>query len=66
VHGIDWGTVPTWISSVLTSGSLLLGFYILLRDRREEERSQAALVVCWNDDRDDSEYVKISTLLTDP
>lgn len=59
MHGINWGTVPTWISSILTSGSLLLGFYILLRDRRKEERSQAALVVCWNDYRDDSEYVKI-------
>jgi hypothetical protein len=31
----------------LTSGTLALGFYILLRDRRKEERSEAALVVCW-------------------
>jgi hypothetical protein len=31
---IDWGNVPAWVGAVLTGGSLLLGFYILLRDRR--------------------------------
>ncbi|WP_167504693.1 hypothetical protein [Streptomyces malaysiensis] len=44
---IDWGTFPTWVSAVLTGGSLLLGFYILLRDRRKEERREASSVVCW-------------------
>jgi len=47
VHGLDWGTVPAWASAILTSGSLLLGFYILLRDRRKEERQEAAQVICW-------------------
>ncbi|MBB6078664.1 hypothetical protein HNR57_004606 [Streptomyces paradoxus] len=31
---------------MLTGGSLLLGFYILLRDRRKEEREEANLVTC--------------------
>lgn len=42
--GLDWGTVPAWVGSILTGGSLLLGFYILLRDRRNSERAQAELV----------------------
>jgi hypothetical protein len=42
---MDWGTVPTWVSAFLTGGSLLLGFYILLRDRRKEERAEARKLV---------------------
>ncbi|HXC79250.1 MAG TPA: hypothetical protein VNU19_19630, partial [Candidatus Acidoferrum sp.] len=42
---IDWGNVPAWVASILTGGSLLLGFYILLRDRRKEERRQARRIV---------------------
>jgi hypothetical protein len=44
---IDWGSAPAWASAILTSGSFALGFYVLLRDRRKEERSEASLVVCW-------------------
>jgi len=44
---LDWGTVPAWVGAILTSGSLALGFYVLLRDRRKEERTEASLVVCW-------------------
>lgn len=43
--GLDWGTVPAWASAILTSGSLLLGFYILLRDRRKEETEEARKLV---------------------
>ncbi|MGC5236853.1 hypothetical protein [Streptomyces albogriseolus] len=42
---MDWGTVPTWVSAILTGGSLLLGFYILLRDRRKEETAEARKLV---------------------
>ncbi|WP_143548831.1 hypothetical protein [Rhodococcus sp. ACPA1] len=38
---VDWGNIPAWIGSILTGGSLLLGFYILLRDRWKEEKEQA-------------------------
>ena len=41
---LDWGTVPAWVGSILTGGSLLLGFYILLRDRRNREIEQARQV----------------------
>lgn len=42
---VDWGDIATWVQSLLTGGSLLLGFYILLRDRRKEERRQVERVV---------------------
>ncbi len=45
MSGVDWGTVPAWASAILTSGSLLLGFYILLRDRRKEEKGEARKLV---------------------
>ena len=41
---IDWGNVPAWAGSILTSGSLALGFSILRRDRQKEEREQASKV----------------------
>ncbi|MFI2765808.1 hypothetical protein ACH5A3_44730 [Streptomyces echinatus] len=44
---MDWGTVPAWASAVLTSGTLALGFYILLRDRKKEEREEANRVIFW-------------------
>ncbi|MEU6019507.1 hypothetical protein ABZ826_37680 [Streptomyces sp. NPDC047515] len=47
--GVDWGTVPAWASAILIGGSLLLGFYILLRDRRKGERADAQGVICWTD-----------------
>lgn len=40
-HDIHWGDAPGWVGAVGTAGALLLGFYILLRDRRMEERRQA-------------------------
>ncbi|MFE5681706.1 hypothetical protein [Streptomyces sp. NPDC056512] len=52
----DWGTVPAWLSAILTGGSLLLGFYILLRDRRKEERQEALKVNCWSVMANNSDY----------
>ncbi|MEU8034501.1 hypothetical protein AB0C13_39070 [Streptomyces sp. NPDC049099] len=49
VMGMDWGTVPAWVSAIGTSGSLLMGFHILLRDRKKEERQEANKVICWLD-----------------
>jgi len=56
MRSVDWGTAPAWLSAILTSGSLILGFYILLRDRRTTERSEASKIVCWRVWRD-KEYV---------
>lgn len=47
MSGLDWGTVPTWASAILTSGSLFLGFYILLRDRTKAEQGEAVKVIFW-------------------
>ena len=44
---IDWGNMPAWLGSVLTGGSLLLGFYFILRDRRRREETQASLISCY-------------------
>jgi hypothetical protein len=39
--GVQVGPWSEWVAAILTGGSLLLGFYILLRDRRKEETAQA-------------------------
>lgn len=36
-----WGTVSSWVGSLLTSGSLLLGFSILRNDKRAKLEAQA-------------------------
>ena len=41
---VQWGSVAQWASAILTSGSLALAFYILLKDRRKSEREQASRV----------------------
>src|SRR5664280_2404232 len=46
-YEIDWGAIPTWFGAILTGGSLLLGFYLLLRVRRKEERAQIDKVMVW-------------------
>lgn len=47
VGGIPVGSWAEVLAAFLTGGSLLLGFYILLRDRRKEESAQAAQIICW-------------------
>jgi len=39
---IQWGNVPAWASAVLTSISLLLALYLMLRDRQRDIRAQAS------------------------
>lgn len=46
---VDWGSVPAWVGSILTGGSLLLGFYIWLRAKRREESAQARRLIYWFD-----------------
>jgi hypothetical protein len=42
---IDWGNVPAWVGALLTSGSLLQAFYIILRDRRSSEALRARQII---------------------
>lgn len=44
---LEWGSVPQWFSTLLTGGSLILGFYILLRDRKKAEQEDARKIICW-------------------
>jgi hypothetical protein len=46
-HDIDWGNAAAWLGSLLTSGSLILGFSILRRDHRLRERQHAERLACW-------------------
>lgn len=36
---VQWGDVATWVLAIGTSGTLITGLYIILRDRRNEYRS---------------------------
>lgn len=47
----DWGSVPEWVGGIGTAGALLLGFYLMLRDRQQTERVQASQVVAWLEGR---------------
>jgi len=40
-HKIDWGSVPAWAGSILSTISVLLALFIILRDRRRDRREQA-------------------------
>ncbi|MEU9756068.1 hypothetical protein AB0D90_23500 [Streptomyces althioticus] len=46
---IDWGSVPTWFSAIGTTGSLIATLTIVLRDRRKDEREDAACLAIWVD-----------------
>ena len=42
-------SIASWISSIGTSVSLILAFYIILRDRRTHERSHASSITAWQE-----------------
>lgn len=44
---VQWGPVSAWVGSILTAGSLWLGFSILKRDRKVARQKQAAKFLCW-------------------
>lgn len=43
---VEWGPVSAWVGSLLTGGSLLLGFNIMRRDRARDEAAEARLLSC--------------------
>lgn len=47
LFGWDWGDVPTWVGSVVTSGSVLLAAVAYRRSVRDKEREQASKVAAW-------------------
>lgn len=44
---IDWGDVPTWVGSITTSGALLLGLVVLLRDQTRLRGELISQVSYW-------------------
>lgn len=59
---VDWGSAPDWVGALLTGGSLLLGLYILLRERRKEEVAETHKLIFthhWNDS-DGTRFVHIT------
>jgi hypothetical protein len=47
VNSWNWGDVPTWLASVLTSASLLLALMLLASDRRTRARELADQFITW-------------------
>jgi tetratricopeptide (TPR) repeat protein len=45
--GLDWGDVPTWIGSVVTSGSVLVAALAYRRSVSDKERDQASQIGAW-------------------
>lgn len=45
---LDFGTVPAWVSGILSGASLLLALWIIKRDRTKDEREQVARLVVIN------------------
>jgi hypothetical protein len=45
--GLDWGNVPAWIGSVLTSGSVLVAALAYRRSVLDKERGQASQIGAW-------------------
>lgn len=48
--GLDWGTVPAWAGSVLTSGSILIAALAYRRNVRDKEADQATNIYAWTDE----------------
>ncbi len=47
MDGVQWGTVAQWMSAVFSSGSVGLALFIILRDRKKAQESDARQVVFW-------------------
>lgn len=45
--GWDWGSVPTWVGTVITSGSAFIAALSYRRSVRDKEREQASKVGTW-------------------
>jgi hypothetical protein len=43
----DWGTVPAWVGSILTSVSVFLALLILFTDKKKDRRAMADSFVTW-------------------
>jgi hypothetical protein len=45
--GLDWGSVPTWVGTIVTGASALLAAFSYRRSVRDKEREQASKVAAW-------------------
>lgn len=57
----DWGNVPAWVGSILTAGSLMLGFYIILRDRKNSEKEQIRKLIVRYSDKPKDKSIPVLT-----
>ncbi|MGW1531106.1 hypothetical protein [Streptomyces aureus] len=56
--GWDWGTVPAWVGTVITSGSASIAAVSYRRSIHDKEREQASKVAAWTSvsyERDEAE-----------
>ncbi|MEU3618860.1 hypothetical protein ABZ725_42045 [Streptomyces sp. NPDC006872] len=59
----DLGTVPAWVGSILTGGSLLFAAITFSRSRGDEKRAQASKVGAWVSQEDDDEPASFKYIL---
>jgi hypothetical protein len=45
--GADWGNVPGWFGTALTSGSIAFAAWTYRRSVRDKERAQASSIAAW-------------------
>jgi hypothetical protein len=58
---IDWGTIPTWVSGLGSTGALWVGAVTLRRAQDKERRSEADAVVCRDERGDCCGYCRTTT-----
>lgn len=46
---LDWGTVPAWTGSILTSGSIFVAALAYRRNLKDKEADQATNIYAWTD-----------------
>jgi hypothetical protein len=71
--GLEWGTVPDWLSAVGTVGALWAGVLLLRKElderhdaQRRERELQARLVYCWVRDGATQRTIVIQNASTEP
>ncbi|SDM01278.1 hypothetical protein SAMN05660642_01328 [Geodermatophilus siccatus] len=45
--GLDWGNVPTWIGTIVTSSSFTVAALSYRRSVLDKERAQASSIAAW-------------------
>ncbi|GAA2429783.1 hypothetical protein GCM10010433_32560 [Streptomyces pulveraceus] len=53
---VDWGTVPTWMSAIVTTFAFTVAAAVFFRDRHENHRADARSVIAHLADLEDDDF----------